>query len=62
MKAGRLITKNMKLICSIPIAMKECLCEQIKKASGQVVDIFMQVVPLGKIRTLKPHTAGKKTD
>ena len=43
-KIGRLITQNMRHICSTPITMEQYLQEQIKKAFGWLEDIFMQTV------------------
>ena len=60
-QTSRLITWNMKHIYSTPITLEQYLCEQVKKAAGQLEDIFMQVVPLEPNRIPKPHTTDNKT-
>ena len=60
-ETGRLITWNMTYICSTPVTMEQYLCEQIKKAAGQMEDIFMQAATLEHSRMPRPHKAGTKT-
>ena len=50
-KTDRLMIQNMKHICSTLITTEQYLCEQLKKAAGQLGDISMQIVPLEQIRT-----------
>ena len=42
--------------------MEQCVHEQIKKAAGQLEEIFMQAVLLEQISMPKPHVVGNKTD
>ena len=61
MDTGRMIMQNTKHRHSTPITTDQYLDEQIRKAAGQLEDIFLQAVPLEHSRVLKPHMVGTKT-
>ena len=56
MKMGRLITQNIRHICSITIPTEQYLWEWIKKETGKLELIFMQTVPMEHIRVPQTYT------
>ena len=61
-QTGRLITQNTRHLQSSLITTEQYLCEQIKKGTGQLEDIFMKTVAVEHGRMVRSYTADMQTN